>query len=161
MLVAYETLPEASKIWIYPSSRKFYPQEMEALHEKLTEFVTNWKTEDPGFSASYQLLHNRFIVFVAAEGAVLSNADIDTQVSFVLALQSTYDVVLIDKMNVCFKQGMHVQYKDLKEFKKLLKNRAVTAKTIVFDNLIHTKEELENFWELPIEDTWYNRFLKK
>jgi hypothetical protein len=52
-----------------------------------------------------------------------------------------------------------VQYKELKEFKKLLKNRAVTGKTIIFDNLITTKTDLENYWEVSIEDSWYNRFL--
>ena len=62
-------------------------------------------------------------------------------------------------MNVWFKQGEHVQYKELKDFKKLLKNRAVTAKTIIFDNLVNNKEDLENYWEITIEDSWYNRFL--
>ena len=62
-------------------------------------------------------------------------------------------------MNACFKQGEFVQYKELKEFKKLLKNRAVTGKTIIFDNLITSKTDLENHWEVPIEDSWYNRFL--
>jgi hypothetical protein len=68
-------------------------------------------------------------------------------------------VQLLDKMNVCFKQGDFVQYKELKEFKKLLKNRAVTGRTIIFDNLITSKIDFENYWEVPIEDSWYNRFL--
>jgi len=29
----------------------------------------------------------------------------------------------------------------------------------VFNNLIQTKDELENYWEIPITDSWYNRFL--
>ena len=45
------------------------------------------------------------------------------------------------------------------DFKKLLKNKAVTGKSIIFDNLINNKEDLENFWEITIEDSWYNRFL--
>ena len=62
-------------------------------------------------------------------------------------------------MNACFKQGEYVQYKDLKEFKKLLKNKAVTAKTIIFDNLITTKLDFDNNWEISIEESWYNRYL--
>ena len=45
------------------------------------------------------------------------------------------------------------------DIKKLLKNRSVNANTVVFDNLIQTKYDLENFWEVPITDSWYNRFL--
>jgi hypothetical protein len=52
-----------------------------------------------------------------------------------------------------------VQYKDLKDFQKLLKKKAVSEKTIVFNNLINTKEELENNWEIPITESWHNRFL--
>ena len=42
--------------------------------------------------------------------------------------------------------------------KKLVKNRAVTAKTIIFDNLITNKHDFQNFWETPIAESWYNRF---
>jgi hypothetical protein len=63
-------------------------------------------------------------------------------------------------MNICFKQGEFVQYKDLKDFKKLLKNKALTGKSIIFDNLITNKQDFENLWEIPIEESWYSRFLK-
>lgn len=160
MFVEYSSLSEEAKVWVYPSSRKFYPQEIDELTQKIKDFVIGWKADDKNFKASFQFLHNRFIVFLAEENVELSNADLDTQVAFVLQLQQEYDVELLDKMNVCFKQGEFVQYKELKEFKKLLKSKSVSAKTTVFDNLIQTKEELENYWEVPITESWYNRFLK-
>lgn len=159
MFTAFENLTPQSKIWVYPSSRKFYPQEIEGLQEKLQQFIINWKEEDKELLASFTLLYNRFIVFAVEENAVISNADVDKQVGFILQLQQEYEVELLDKMNVCFKQGEHVQYKELKEFKKLLKSKSVSEKTVVFDNLIQTKEELENYWEVPITESWYNRFL--
>lgn len=159
MLVQFEALSENAKVWVYPSSRKFYPQEIEGLTQKLQEFVENWKKDDADFKASFQLKYNRFIIFSAEEDSQLTNTDIDAQVSFILNLQQEYEVELLDKMNVCFKQGEFVQYKDLKEFKKLLKNKSVSDKTVVFDNLITTKHELENFWEVPITESWYSRFL--
>ncbi|MGB1041999.1 MAG: ABC transporter ATPase [Tenacibaculum sp.] len=158
MFVDFNTLSPEAKVWIYPSSRKFYPQEIEGLKEKLQSFVENWKTEEE-FKASFEFKYNRFIIFSAEENITLVNADIDKQVAFILQLQQEYDVELLDKMNVCFKQGEYTQYKELKDFKKLIKNKAVTGKTIVFDNLVQTKSELENYWEVPITESWYNRFL--
>jgi hypothetical protein len=161
MIVAYNTLPEDAKVWIYPSSRKFYPNEIEEVEAKVKIFVENWKIEDENFKVSYQFLHKRFIIFIAdAENSELTNTDLDAAVSFILSLQETYKVELLDKMNACFKQGEFVQYKELKDFKKLLKNKAVTAKTIIFDNLITTKQDLDNYWEMPIEESWYNRYLR-
>ena len=159
MLVDFNTLSEESKVWIYPSNRKFYPQEIEGLKEKLKTFSEEWKSEDEDFKVSFELKYNRFIIFSVEANTPLSNVEIDKQVGYVLQLQQEYDVELLDKMNVCFKQGEYTQYKELKDFKKLIKNKAVTGKTIVFDNLVQTKYEFENYWEVPITESWYNRFL--
>ncbi len=156
MLVDYSDLSEEAKVWIYPSSRKFYPQEIEELNREIKEFVETWNDD---FKASFQFLYNRFIIFSVDENAKITNADIDKQVTFIFKLQNKYNVELLDKMNVCFKQGEYIQYKDVKAFKKLLKNKSVNEKTIVFDNLVQTKYELENFWEVPITESWYSRFL--
>ena len=161
MLVDYHSLPENAKVWIYPSSRKFYDIEIEEVHQKITSFLSTWKSTEETFQTSYQLLYNRFIVLFADDmNSPLTNSDIDASVLFILQLQQDHNVELLDKMNVCFKQGKYVQYKDLKDFKKLLKNKAVTGKSIVFDNLVTTKEEFENYWEVPISESWYGRFLK-
>ena len=159
MFVAHENLGEESRVWIYPSSRKFYPQELDGLKQQITDFVTNWKSQDENCKASYQLLYERFIVFYVDENTVIQNSDIDAQVSFIFQLQQEYEVELLDKMNVCFKQGEFVQYKEVKDFKKLIKNKSVNAKTVVFDNLVQTKYDLDNFWEVPITESWYSRFL--
>ena len=161
MYVDDNTLPENSKVWVYPTNRKFYPNEIEELEQKIKTFIESWNSEDENFKASYQFLYQRFIILmVDVNSFALTNEDIDTSVSFILSLQETYNVSLLDKMNVCFKQGEFVQYKELKDFKKLLKNKALTGKSIIFDNLISVKQDLDNHWEMPIEESWYNRFLR-
>jgi hypothetical protein len=161
MFVDFKEIPEDAKVWVYPSSRKFYPNEIETIEEKVKKFIESWKSDDTSFKASYKFLYNRFIIITADDIATeLSNADIDASVSFILSLQETYEVALLDRMNVCFKQGEHVQYKDLKDFKKLLKNKALTGKSVIFDNLVNTKQDFDSFWEIMIEESWYNRFLK-
>lgn len=160
MFVDYSEISDDAKVWIYPSNRKFYNTEIEELESCIKSFVENWQKDDENFKASYQFLYNRFIVFVVeySENAI-SNAIVDASVSFILGLQETYKVQLLDKMNVCFKQGEFVQYKELKDFKKLLKNKALTGKSIIFDNLVNNNHDFKNFWEMPIEESWYNRFL--
>ena len=159
MFVDFKELSEEAKVWVYPSSRKFYPQEIDVITQKLQDFVEQWKKEDSDFKASYKLIYNRFIIFSSEGSGSLLNADIDAQVAFIIDLQEELKIELLDKMNVCFKQGEFVQYKDLKDFKKLIKNKAVSEKTIVFDNLINSKFDFENYWEVPITESWYNRFL--
>lgn len=157
--ISSDLLTDTAKVWVYPSSRKFYSNEVEGVKEKIRDFVENWKVEDSDFKASFQLVYDRFIVIYAEDNVSLTNPDIDAQVSFILSLQKEYHIELLDRMNVCFKQGEFVQYKEVKAFKKMLKSKSVSSKTIVFDNLIQTKEEFDQFWEIPITESWYNRFL--
>ena len=158
MIVDFQQLSDDAKVWIYPCSRKFYPQELAPINEKISSFMISWSESIEG-DVSFQLLHERFIVFGVEEDVKITNKHLDEQVAFILKLQLEYEVELLDKMNVCFKQGEFIQYKDVKEFKKLLKNKSVNEKTIVFDNLVQTKYDLEHYWEVPITDSWYNRFL--
>ena len=160
MFVDFTSLSGAAKVWIYPSSRRFYPNEVDEIEEKIKNFISTWKREDEKLKCSYQFLHKRFIIIAADdEKYSITNQDLSRQVAFILALQSTYKIELLDRMNVCFKQGNYVQYKALTEFKKLLKNRAVSPKTIVFDNIISRKYDFENCWERTVEESWYSRFL--
>lgn len=160
MFVDYKEISDDAKVWVYPSSRKFYDTEIEDVENQIKLFVENWKNDDESFKTSYQFLHNRFVILVADDSKnTLTNQDLDEAVSFIFKLQNKYDVQLLDRMNVCFKQGKFIQYKELKDFKKLLKNKAITGKTIIFDNLVTNNYDFKNYWELPIEDSWYNRYL--
>ena len=161
MFVDFEKLPKTSKIWIYQSDRKFYPNEIEGLENKLKGFLSSWNDNGIDIIASYQLKYDRFIILAVDEtiDAITVNA-IDDSVRFILQLQFDYEIELLDKLNVCFKQGEFVQYKEVKEFKKLIKSKSISAKAIVFNNLINTKGELASDWEIPITESWHNRFLK-
>jgi hypothetical protein len=161
MIVAYPEISDLAKVFIYPSSRKFYTTEVGELIEKIQLFLKNWSEENTQ-NIAYQFLYNRFLVFfVDDQENPLKNNEIDAIVTFIFQLENDYSISLLDKMNVCFKQGEYVQYKELKDFKGLLKNKALTEKSIVFDNLVTTKGDFENNWETSIADSWYNRFLKK
>ena len=43
----------------------------------------------------------------------------------------------------------------------MMKAKGVSPKTIVFDNMITAKDQLENDWEINIMDSWLGRFLNK
>ena len=111
MITEFNLLSEESKVWVYPSSRKFYPHEIDEIELKIKNFVSSWKKETKDFKCSYQFLYNRFIIIAAEdENFSVTNLDMDSQVEFIINLQNTYNVSLLDKMNVCFKQELQVWY---------------------------------------------------
>jgi hypothetical protein len=161
MIVDFNDIPNWCKLWVYPSSRKFYEQEIQGLKERIEIFLNQWSEENESFNCAYELKYNRFIIITVddTEKAITTKAH-NNLAAFIVSLEKHYEITLLDKINVCYKQGEFVQYKDLIEFKKMMKNNGVSAKTIVFDNMITTKEELETNWEINILDSWLGRFLK-
>ena len=61
-------------------------------------------------------------------------------------------------MNVTYKTGEFIAHKSLIDFKKMAKEKAVNGNTIVFNNLVNTIEEFEEFWEVPAAESWHSRF---
>ena len=157
MTVAFSDLPETSKIWIFPSSRKFYETEVPELLTEIESFLEGWIALNCGF----ELRYDRFIIIgVDTSKESLAMKHHDDLTLFIQKLEAEYEVTLLDRINVCYKQGKFVQYKDLIDFKKMLKSGSVSKKTIVFDTMITEKQYLEYDWEIPITESWLNRFLK-
>ncbi|SNR73135.1 ABC transporter ATPase [Lutibacter flavus] len=160
MIVDFNKIPNWGKLWVFPSSRKFYPQEISELKEEIETFLNNWTHKSQSLNCAYQLKYDRFIIITVDDSEIsLSLEAHDNLVAFIQNLEKKLEVILLDKINVCYKQGEFVQYKDLKEFKQLMKNKGVSQKTIVFDNMITTKAALEQDWEINIMDSWLGRFL--
>ena len=160
MLVNFDTLPETARIWIYQSNRSFSEAELEEISEKITVFLKGWTAHGAELQAGFEIKYKRFIVIALNQQMnAATGCSIDASVKFIQDLETTYKVDLMDKMNVSYKQGEYVAYKTLTDFKKMAKNKAVSKNTIVFNNLVNSKSEYQEFWEVPASESWHNRFM--
>lgn len=159
MYVPFENMPPESRIWIYQSNRKFTDDEFTAIESDLRNFIDSWAAHGRDLEASYLLKYNRFIVLaVNQESQAATGCSIDASVQFIQQLEQKYSVDLLDKMNVTYRLGEHIAHKPLIDFKKMAKEKAVSEKTIVFNNLVNTIEEFEESWEVPAAESWHSRF---
>ena len=159
MFIPFENLPEDSKIWIYQSNRKFSDDEMTEIENELKIFIENWSAHGTSLEASYLLKYNRFIILaVNQEVQQATGCSIDSSVAFIQSLEQKFQVDLLDKMNVTFRNGEHIAHKSLIDFKRMAKEKAVTGNTIVFNNLVNSIEEFNENWEVPADESWHSRF---
>ena len=159
MFIPFENLPEDSRVWIYQSNRKFSDVELAEIESELILFIEKWAAHGNELEASCLLKHNRFIILaVNQEIQQVTGCAIDSSVSFIQNLEQKYQVDLLDKMNVTFRNGEYIAHKPLLDFKKMAKEKAVTANTIVFNNLVNNIEEFNENWEVPAGDSWHSRF---
>ncbi|MFD2550958.1 ABC transporter ATPase [Bizionia sediminis] len=161
MLVDFNTLPEDSRVWIYQANRTFTDEELAEIKERLDTFIGNWTAHGSDLQAGYTIKYKRFIVLALNQNVnKATGCSIDASVNFIQELENAYDVDLMDKMNVSYKQGDFVAYKSLTDFKQMAKDRAVSKNTIVFNNLVHNIAEFNEFWEVPASESWHARFIK-
>ena len=159
MFVEFSTLPSHSRIWIYQSDRKFSEEEISEIEEKLESFIESWSAHGQSLEASYLLKYERFIIIAVNQDVqAVTGCSIDASVQFIQSLEQKFNVDLMDRMNVTFKTGEYIAYKSLIDFKKMAKAKSVSPSTIVFNNLVNTIEEWQDFWEVPASESWHNRF---
>ncbi|MEM7186258.1 MAG: ABC transporter ATPase [Bacteroidota bacterium] len=160
MLVDFKDLPLDSRIWIYQANRKFTSEEVHTITEKAKAFLVNWTAHGANLEAGFEVRHHRFIVIgLNQANASASGCSIDASVHFIQSLEKELEVDLMDKMNVTFYTGQFIAHKSLSDFKKMAKNRSVSPNTVVFNNLVNTKAEYLEHWEVPAKDSWHSRFL--
>ena len=161
MMSDFKTPSENSRIWIYQSNRSLTQQEKESISKLIEDFLNNWKSHGVSLNSGFEIKYNRFIVIAQDQNTQsATGCSIDSMVHFIQKLEKQYNISLLDKLNVSYKQGDYIAYKSLKDFKKMVKDGAVSKNTIVFNNLVQTKLEYTNYWEVPAFESWHARFFK-
>ncbi len=160
MLTEFSNLPNDSRIWIYQSSRKLTDVEVDFVTKEAKVFLEKWTAHGADLEAGFEIKYHRFLVLgLNQTNASASGCSIDASVHFIQSLEKALGVDLLDKMNVTFYSGDFIAHKSLIEFKQMAKNRSVSGNTVVFNNLVNTKEEYLEHWEVPAKDSWHSRFL--
>lgn len=160
MFVEYERLPVNSRVWVYQSERTFTEEEIDFISESAEAFIEQWTRHGDDLKGSFTIKYDQFLVIAVDESfADVSGCSIDASVRFVQALEQKLHVDLMDKMNISFKDRDTINIVKMAAFKEYAKANKITPETIVFNNMVATKEELETKWEVPASQSWHQRFL--
>jgi hypothetical protein len=134
--------------------------EVASIGERTKVFLSQWTAHGADLEAGYEIRYNRFIVIGLNQfHGSASGCSIDASVNFIQSLEKEFDVDLLDKMNVTFYNGKYIAHKSLSEFKAMAKARSISKNTVVFNNLVDTKADYEEHWEVPAKYSWHNRLL--
>jgi len=160
MFVDFKLLPDSSRVWIYQADKEFTENEVEQISEKLYTFVSNWKRHGDALKASFKIEYNQFIILAVDENYNdVSGCSIDASVHIIKTLQNEFEVDLLNKMIVSFKDGTNVNTVSLKNFKEYAKLQKINATTVVFNNMIQSKADFESAWEVEASKSWHAKFL--
>jgi hypothetical protein len=149
---------EQSRVWIYQSDRELYEDEVKQLHEILNKFAAEWTAHNHQLKAKAEIRYNRFLILIVDENqAGASGCSIDKSVNFIKRLEQEFDITLLDRFNLAYREGEKVLSAPRDEFEDLLRSGKINSNTIVYNNLVQTLEQLETKWEVPFKDSWHNQ----
>jgi len=164
-MINFKDMPLRSRVWIYQSIREFSKNEITQLKTKAERFISEWTSHGKTMSACIEIFHNRFIIICVDEKTTsASGCGIDKSVKFIKQLESDLggNTSLLDRMNVAYRQASlndksgegEIISCHISELKNLLAFPERQIGITVFNNLVNTKKELEQNWEVPLEKSW-------
>lgn len=161
MYVDFQELPDTSRIWVYQSDKELQTQQIEKIRVVLKEFIEEWTRHGQGLKGSFAILHNHFIVIGVDESFnEVSGCSIDASTHVFKGFEQQFDIDLFNKLNTAFRSGDHINVVSLPDFQKFIKEERITESTTVFNNMVQTKGELAEAWEVPASRSWHNRYFK-
>jgi hypothetical protein len=150
-----------SKVWIYQSSRLFSMDEALGIEILLKEFTQQWKSHGTPVKSEAYLFFGQFIVLIADETATgVSGCSTDSSVKLIKDIEQRYKVNMFDRTTLAFIVKDKVELLPLTHLQHAFDNGFIDMKTLYFNNLVQTKEELEKNWIIQIKDSWLPKKLK-
>ena len=155
-----DSMPAHARAWVYKAARHLSQAEQKLVHEHGAAFTSGWAAHGAPLDACVEVLHNRFVVIAVDEAqAEASGCGIDKSVGFIKQLEHDLNLMLTDRMVVVYEGADGMATTRLQELPALLKEGAITADTIVFDDLVSTVSELCTRFRVPLRASWMQRFL--
>jgi hypothetical protein len=145
----------SSRVWIYQSNRLFSISEALEIEETLERFVSEWKSHGTPVTGYANLFFGQFIILMADESASgVSGCSTDSSVHLIKQIEQQYKVNLFDRLLLAFAVEEKLQMIPMSQLNYAAENNFINADTLYFNNIVQTKEELENKWIIPVKDSW-------
>ncbi len=149
-------ISENSRIWIYQSSRVLNNDEETRILQILNDFTSQWQAHGQPLAALGEILHHQFIIFsVDEQVAGATGCSIDKSVYLMKEIEQEFGLDLFDRFRVAYRDGEEIINCSREEFEGKLKNGEINQDTIVFNNLISGRKELQTSWEVPMKNSWH------
>ncbi len=159
MYTAYKNLPGNARVWIYQGDRKFTREETEIISAQAILFINQWTRHGDDLKGTFIIKYNQFLILAIDENfEKASGCSIDASVRFIQSLENEFNIDLMNKMNISFRDRNNINIVKLSDFEKYVKDHKITRETIVFNNMVATKEDFETKWEILADKSWHNRF---
>ncbi len=160
MYIPFESLNSESRLWIYQANRIFTEEEQLEINDLLKRFCEVWEVHGQALPTSFQIKYGQFIMLSADESNLkASGCSIDSSVRLIKEIEQKFAVSLFDRLNIAYRLNGKLDACPINEFKALLTSGVANKETIVFNNMVESKKDLDYNWEVPVQNSWHKQLL--
>lgn len=147
-----------SRVWIYQGSRMFMLNEALEIEVMLKEFTAGWQSHGIPVKGAAYLFFGQFIVLMADERTTgVSGCSTDSSVRLIKEIEKRFGVNMFERTTLAFVIKDKIQLLPMAQLQYAVENGFIGGETLFFNNLVQTKEELENKWLVPVKESWLSR----
>lgn len=161
MYAPFDEMNSSSRIWIFQSTQFLEFEKVERISARLMNFLDDWKAHGHPLNASFTIIYDRFIIVSLDEASYqATGCSIDKLTQQIVGFENELQVSLLDRTQIAYRDHNNmIETMHMMDFRAALENGDLDANTIVFNNLISTKEELAAKWETTISQSWHKDWL--
>lgn len=160
MLLSTLSLDFSAKVWIYMADRALNWEETDEAREAVYNFAEQWSSHNQDLLSYGDIFHHRFIVLMVDEtksGA--SGCSIDSSVRFIKSLEEKYNCSFFNREIFAYLEEEEVKVLTKGELSEAYANKVIHDETLMFNNLVKTRQEFEDGWVAPLSEFWIKRFV--
>lgn len=144
-----------SKVWVYQASRLFSLGEALEIEDMLHDFTAKWLSHGVPVKGAAYLFFGQFVVLMADETATgVSGCSTDSSVRLIKDIENRFAVNMFDRTTLAFVVKEKIQLLPMSQLPYAVENGFINGDTLYFNNLVQTREELENNWIIPAKESW-------
>ena len=149
----YSDIPPYARVWIYQSTRSLSERETRQIRKEFKELFTNWNKKVKDLPAFVKIYYDLFVVLMLDEDmAENKKIKVEESLDLLHKFEKEMGLNLFDRLSIAYRDKQNdIQIADHQTFKEMLESGAVNQNTIVFNNLVASKEKFETEWETPFE----------
>ena len=161
MVVTFDKISDESRIWIFQSNRLIPDLDIESLKKQIDIFLSSWTSHGNQLMVASKIKYNLFIIIALDQSrSTASGCSIDKLVSFIKNIENEYQISLLDRLDISFRDKNKISVLRLDDFKRKILEKKINNDTIVFNNLINLKSDLTDNWEIPLNRSWHQKLIK-
>ena len=161
MVVTFDKISDDSRIWIFQSNQLISNIDIESLEKKIDAFLSSWTSHGDQLMVASKIKYNLFIIIALDEScSTASGCSIDKLVNFIKNIENEYQISLLDRLDLSYRDKNKISVLRLDDFKRKILEKKINNDTIVFNNLINLKSDLNDNWEIPLNRSWHQKLIK-